>query len=165
MNNEEPAYDDVRALFAATYPRLVRAVTLAGGSQPDAEELVQDAFVRLLPRWDRVRAYDDPEGWVRSVAFRELGKRRRKLQNAILAARRAGVAQECDPPSGDRLDVAAALGTLPLAQRQVVVLHHLLGLDLATIARELRVAEGTVKSRLARARAALRPLLKEDTHA
>ena len=54
-----------------------------------------------------------------------------------------------------------ALASLPLAQRQCVVLQAA-GLDLASIARELDVPEGTVKSRLSRARAALTPLLRED---
>ena len=42
--------DDFEALYSACYVRLVRVVTLASGSQADAEEVVQEAFVRLLPR-------------------------------------------------------------------------------------------------------------------
>jgi DNA-directed RNA polymerase specialized sigma24 family protein len=54
--------EDFEALYAAAYVRLVRVVALASGSQADAEEVVQEAFVRLLPRWSRVRAYADAEG-------------------------------------------------------------------------------------------------------
>lgn len=64
-------------------------------------------------------------------------------------------------PSGDRVDLDRALDALPARQREVVVLRDL-GLDVAGIARQLDIAEGTVKSRLSRARAALAPLLRED---
>jgi RNA polymerase sigma-70 factor (ECF subfamily) len=57
------------------------------------------------------------------------------------------------------VDVSRALATLPLSQREVVVLHHLLDLPVEQVAAELGVPIGTVKSRLARARSALTPLL------
>jgi RNA polymerase sigma-70 factor, ECF subfamily len=57
--------------------------------------------------------------------------------------------------------LAQALRALPLPQRQVVVLHHLLDLPVEQIARELRMPVGTVKSRLARARRALARQLDE----
>jgi RNA polymerase sigma-70 factor (ECF subfamily) len=53
-----------------------------------------------------------------------------------------------------------ALATLPLEQRQVVVLHHLLDLPVEEVARVLRLPVGTVKSRLGRARQALAPVLR-----
>jgi RNA polymerase sigma-70 factor (ECF subfamily) len=57
--------------------------------------------------------------------------------------------------SVDRVAVMAALATLPRSCRQVVVLHHLLGLPVKDVAWELRVPAGTVKVRLLRARRAL----------
>jgi hypothetical protein len=57
--------------------------------------------------------------------------------------------------SPDLLDLHQALRMLPLGQRQVIVLHHLVGLPVEEVARELRVPTGTVKSRLARGRRAL----------
>lgn len=59
------------------------------------------------------------------------------------------------------MDLRRALPALPVKQREAVVLQHL-GLDVASIARQLDIPEGTVKSRLSRARAALAPLLRED---
>ena len=143
--------DDFATLYAAAYIRLVRVVTVACGSQADAEEVVQEAFVRLLPRWPRVRDYADPEAWVRGAAFRLLSNRRR----ARLAAERtwgryAGRTHDGGPPDGDRVDVARALAALPVQQRHVVVLHHLVGLPVEQIAAELKVPVGTVKSRLSR---------------
>jgi RNA polymerase sigma-70 factor (ECF subfamily) len=59
--------------------------------------------------------------------------------------------------------VTRALRTLPLPQRQAVVLHYLSGLSVDEVAKALQVAPGTVKSRLSRARDALVPLLREET--
>ena len=54
------------------------------------------------------------------------------------------------------------MAALPLSQRQVIVLHHLAGLPVEEVASELRLATGTVKSRLARGRAALASTLQPD---
>lgn len=157
--------DDFEALYAAAYVRLVRVLTLASGSQLDAEEVVQEAFARLLPRWSRVRSYADPEAWVRSVAFKQLSNRRRARAAAHRTlARRGPGPEEVAPADGDRVDVARALAMLPAQQRHAVVLHHLLGLPVEQIASELGVPAGTVKSRLSRGRAALAPLLLTEEH-
>lgn len=139
---------------------------LAAGNSQDAEECVQEAFVRLLTAWPQVSRYDDPEAWVRMVAFRLLSNRRRKARNGVRALLRHGGTGDVAGPTGDRLDVETALARLPLGQRQVVVLHHLLSLDIAEIAETLGIAPGTVKSRLSRGRAALAPhFTEESTHA
>ena len=157
--------DDFEALYAAAYVRLVRVLSVASGSQPDAEEVVQEAFVRLLPRWSKVRGYSDPEAWVRGVAFRLLSNRRRGFRAAerTLTRYRQG-GQQLQPADGDRVDVTRALAALPAQQRHVVVLHHMLGLPVERIAGELGVPVGTVKSRLSRGRAALTPLLMLEEH-
>ena len=153
-------------LYLAAYPRLVRVVGVIAGDRQEAEEAVQEAFVRLLGRWDSVRRYDDPEAWVRKVAVRQLSNKRRKLRNGRAAlARAAGPAALSEPgPDGDLVDRRRALARLPLEQRQALVLHHLVGLDVRTVAGELGVPVGTGKARLSRGRAALAPLLQEDTH-
>ena len=123
---------------------------------------MQDAFVRLIGQWAKVSRYDDPEAWLRRVALGYASNRRRKAVNGVRAAFRSRSATESVPgPSGDRVNLDRALDTLPGRQREVVVLRDL-GLDVVGIARQLDVAEGTVKSRLSRARAALAPLLRED---
>jgi RNA polymerase sigma-70 factor (ECF subfamily) len=64
--------------------------------------------------------------------------------------------------SPDLIDLRDALAALPLGQRQVIVLHHLVGLPVEEVACELRLATGTVKSRLARGRAAMASTLRLD---
>ena len=156
---------DVEDLYAGSYARLVGVVTLVAGSREEAEEVVQEAFVRLLPRWSRVSRYEDPEGWVRGVALRLLSNRFRKVRNGAIAARRHGPSPDVEAPSVDGVDVVRALQSLPLKYRQVAVLHYLLGLEVTDVAAELKVPIGTVKSRLSRARELLAPLLTEETHA
>jgi DNA-directed RNA polymerase specialized sigma24 family protein len=64
--------------------------------------------------------------------------------------------------TAESLDVARALGSLSMPHRAVVLLHHGLDLPVEVVAQELKIPVGTVKSRLARARFALVPLLRES---
>jgi RNA polymerase sigma-70 factor (ECF subfamily) len=153
----------LRELYAASYRRLVGLVGAVCGDRDEAQEAVQDAFVRLLGQWPKVSRYEDPEAWVRKVALGFVSNRRRKTLNGLRAARRHGPPLDAPGPTGDRVDLARALDALPPAQREVLQQQDL-GLDIAGIARHLAVAEGTVKSRLSRARAALAPLLREDVN-
>ncbi|MDX6217191.1 MAG: hypothetical protein QOG99_2775 [Frankiales bacterium] len=156
---------NVEDLYAGSYTRLVGLVALVAGSREEAEEVVQEAFVRLLPRWGTVARYDDPEAWVRGVALRLLSNRFRKVRNGRVALRRHGGQPDVAEPTADAVDVVRALSVLPVTLRQVVVLHYLLGHEVAAVAAELQVPVGTVKSRLSRAREVLAPLLAEETHA
>ena len=142
------------AFYAATYPRTVAVLLRVTGSRPEAEDVAQEAFSRLVGRWDRVCGYDDPEAWVRTVAFRIATSRWRRARTATAALLRLGPPRDVAPPSTDGLTVDAVLARLTPAHRQVLVLHHGLGLGIDEVARELGVAPGTVKSRLSRARAA-----------
>ena len=155
-----PDVQDARELYSAAYPRLVQAVTLVCGSRADAEEVVQEAFIRLLVRWSTISGYDDPEGWVRLVAFRLAISRRQRARYRLRFTRRVDADAQMDPPTADGVDVLRALRAIPLKQREVVVLHHLMDMSIEQIAAELGVPTGTVKSRLARARSALAPLLR-----
>ena len=157
--DSDPAAE-VAALYARTWPRLIGVLVSIGGSRADAEEVAQDAYVKLLGRWDRIRRYDDPEAWVRAVAVRTLVSRLRRQQVAARAsAKLRGRTEEVRGPDGDALDVSAALARITPAQRAVVVLHHVMDLPIEQVADELGLPPGTVKSRLARARQALAPLL------
>ncbi len=160
MSRSSTAVSDV---YSASYARLVGVVALAAGSRAEAEDCVQDAFLKAFDRWDHVSRLDSPEVWVRTVALRLLSNRRRKARNALKALLRHGPPPDEPSPGTDHLDVATALRALPIGQRQVVVMHYLLGLGIDEIAVALTVPSGTVKSRLSRARAILGPLLREES--
>lgn len=155
--------EGVAELYAAVCPGLIGYLTVLGGNRADAEEVAQEAFVRLLESWPKVAEYDDPGAWLRQVATRMLISRARRHKVARLALSRLGGARTIDAPTGDRLDLAAALATLPIGSRAVVLLHHVHDLPVEEIAHQLRIPVGTVKSRLSRARAALAPLVSEGT--
>ena len=157
------AEDAQEALYVASYQRLVSVIGAVAQDRQEAEEAVQDAFVRLLDQWPKVSQYDDPEAWLRKVALGSLSNRRRKLGRGLRALTRHGTPAPSPGPTGDRVDLRRALAALPLKQRQVVVLQDL-GLGVDDIARQLDIPAGTVKSRLSRARAALVPLLREDVN-
>jgi RNA polymerase sigma-70 factor (ECF subfamily) len=153
---------ELAALYASSYARLVSVVAAVGGDRVEAEDAVQEAFIRLIDQWERVSRYDSPEAWLRRVALGMVNSRRRKVRNGIRALRRHGVAPDAPAVNAAAIDVHRALLALPVHQREVVVLVHVVGLDLAEVARELAIPIGTVKSRLSRARAALAPLLAEE---
>lgn len=152
---------DLRDLYAASYFRLVGTVGAVCGDRHEAEEAVQEAFVQLMANWAKVSRYDQPEAWVRKVALRQVSNRRRKAMNGVKAALRHGPPPDIPGPTPAAVDVERALDALPPQQRAVVVLHRL-GLDAAETADALGIPVGTVRSRLARARAALAPALRED---
>lgn len=162
-NGESDAGVALQGLYVASYRRLVGLVGAVYGDQDMAEEAVQDAFVRLIGQWHKISRYEDPEAWLRRVALGYASNRRRKAVNGMRAAVRFGPPRNVPEPSGDSVDLTRALDALPASQREVLLLQHL-GLDLAEIARHLSVAEGTVKSRLSRARAKILPLLREDVN-
>jgi RNA polymerase sigma-70 factor (ECF subfamily) len=162
-------YDDFSAFYGACYAPLVGQLLAVTGNLPDAEDAVQEAFARASVRWTRLRDFDLPEAWVRRVAVNLAvsGLRRARRQLAVLARLRPAAPLPARSP--EQLALAAALQRLPLRYRQVLVLHYGADLSVEETARQLGLPTGTVKSRLARGRAALQRQLtdheKEAAHA
>lgn len=146
--------DDFTVFYASSFPKLVGYLSPIVGGRAEAEDLAQDAFVRLVPRWERVHGYEDPEAWLRSVGFRLAVSRWRRLRVAARHLAQQPSSPTVAPPDDEALVVIELLGPLSLAHRRVLVLHHALGFSVEEIANELGIAPGTVKSRLSRARAA-----------
>lgn len=143
------------AFYANAYAHVVGQVYLLAGDLGEAQDVAQEAFVRALARWRRVRELDDPLGWTRRVAINLAISRWRRNRNALTAWRRRADPETSAGPGADRLAIVDALRGLPPRQRAVLVLHHLNDLPVADVARELGVPEGTVKSDLSRGRATL----------
>jgi RNA polymerase sigma-70 factor, ECF subfamily len=144
-----------RAIFNVSYRRLVVQLYGVTGDAAEAEDLVQEAFVRGAALGERFLGLDNPEAWLRTVAINLQRSRWRKLRNFSRIRERLAAAPNDLPALEDRLDVIEALRTLPKGQRDVVALHYLADLEVTEVARTLRIAEGTVKSRLSRGRDAL----------
>ena len=153
--------DALREVFDASYPRLVVQLYGVVGDAAEAEDLVQEAFVRASAAGARFLRTDNPEAWLRTTAINLHRNRWRKLKN--FAAVRSQLAAPADLPGlDDHVVVVEALRKLPAIHREVLALRYLADLDLGQIAATLGVAEGTVKSRLARARESMAALLTEE---
>jgi RNA polymerase sigma-70 factor (ECF subfamily) len=152
------APEEFEALFRADYGRLARGLASFGDG---AEEAVQEAFVKALVRWSHVAGLDDPAGWVRRVAVRQLlNARRSRLREVAATARLARPTIESDDIG--RLDVSDAVRGLSPQQRIAIGLRYGSGYPIATVATAMGLSEGAVKSHLHVARERLRGVLTEE---
>ena len=152
---------DFAAFYAATFTSLCAQLYVHTGDLAEAQDVVQEAFTRALPRWSELVHYDDPAAWVRKVAWNLATSRWRKLRTFIAVARQHRE-DHAPPPSPDRVAIQAALAKLPPRQRQAVILHYLADASVAEIAELSNAPENTVKTWLRRGRAALAGLLHEE---
>jgi RNA polymerase sigma factor (sigma-70 family) len=143
-------------LFAREKEGLFRALCIVTRNRHEAEEIAQDAFVRILERWDRVRSMADPRGYLYLTAMNVF---RNRYRRSVLAAKRTlGLARVDDAIAAvDERDAAArALAGLSPRQRAAVVLMDLLDLSSKDAARMLGIRPSTVRMHVSRAHAALK---------
>ncbi len=153
--------DFVREVYDASYRRLVVQLFAMSGDQAEAENAVQEAFVKASSQASRFNALDNPEAWLRTVAMNALRNRWRRTSVARrLLPQLPGVQQPAEL-SADHVDLISALRRLPTELREAVVLHHVADLPVAEVASTLNIPEGTVKARLVRGRAALATSLSD----
>jgi RNA polymerase sigma-70 factor (sigma-E family) len=152
-------------LYAAHYTGLVRMAVLLLRDQGLAEDVVQDSFVAMHGRWERI----DP---AKAPAY----LRQTVVNRSRSALRHRGVVERHRPeplPDGAPADASVlqterrtavfdALAGLPTRQREVLVLRHYLDLSEADIAATLGISRGAVKSHASRAAAALRTRLSSE---
>ncbi len=144
----------LREFLHTAYPRLVAAVALVCGSRPAAEDAVQEALLRAWERSEKGEDIESLNAWVTTVSLNlaRSGLRRLRSERRARGRLQPPVAGQ---PSADRVDVERALSALPRRQREAAVLRYYLQLDTREVGRALGINEGTVKSTLSRARAAL----------
>jgi RNA polymerase sigma-70 factor (ECF subfamily) len=148
--------------YEAQHVRLGRALYLLTGSASEADELAQEALVRVYERWDRVGQMASPEGYLFRTAMnlhrsriRWLTSRARQLVQPVPSDDPADVVQARD-------SITRALASLPAGQRGAVVLVEWVGMDQEEAARALGITAGSLRTRLSRARAALRQERGDD---
>ena len=155
---------EIQELYAVSYRRLLGQLIGVTGSVAEAEDVVQEAFVRGLDHPRRLLGTDNPEAWLRTVAVNLARSRWRRAQRLVGLAPRI-VAEPRDADTDGSLVLLQALRQLPAGQREVIALHHLADLTVEQVADTLGLPAGTVKARLSRGRAALSTLLvKEAPH-
>ena len=150
------------ALYQARFGDLATQLYAYLGDRAEAQDVVQEAFVRAWQRWPQISEYDDPVAWIRRVAWNLATSRHRRRAVARRFLLRAAPPETEPGANPDRVALVAALRQLPERQRRAVVLHYLADLSVADIAAEIGVAQGTVKSWLHRARAELARLLSDS---
>lgn len=152
--------EDLEAFVADQYDRVRGALCLFTGDRRLAEDLAQEAFVRVCQHWERVRAMDAPGAWAHRVAINLAISRARRRRTEVRVVQRVGAAAGSTVPAADVAladeVLAAALAALSADERAVLVLRFHADLSVAQVAGALGVPEGTVKTRTRRAMAALR---------
>ena len=145
------------------YDRIHALCRRLTGNETDALDAAQEAMiaiVRGLPRFDGSARFST---WAYRVSTNacldELRRRARRPTPGLPEVERPSTGPAVAEAVAARLDVDAALARLPVDYRTAVVLRDLLGLDYAEIGDVLDIPPGTVRSRIARGRAALVPLL------
>jgi RNA polymerase sigma-70 factor (ECF subfamily) len=182
QRGDREAFDALVELYTPQVYNLALRVT---GSREEAEDCVQDAFVRAFCALRSFRGEAAFSTWLYRVALNAAtDAARKRSRNPVTATDLARDDSDESPPDLDRLAGSApadphgpdaalvvkqrrhivlkAIGRLPEHQRAVVILYDLQGLSYEEIARILKTRVGTVKSRLNRARLALRDLLAAD---
>lgn len=145
---------EFEAYVAARRTTLVRTAVLLGCRAADAEDAVQTTLLRCYRSWRRVARADRPDAYVHRVLVNVLhDARARRWSGEVPAETVPDGATSADLSLG--LAVRAALSRLKPEHREVLVLRFYADLSERDTAEALDVAPGTVKSRTARALAAL----------
>lgn len=153
---------DFTTFYVASHRTTVVQLYPMLGNLAEAEDVAQEAFLRALRHWSRIRHYDSPEAWVRRVAFNLAASRLRRASRAASALIRLGPPPAVPPISVDAVALAEALQHLPARQRASVVLFHMVGVPVEEIADLLSAPPATVRTWLVRGRRRLAHLLQED---
>ena len=157
---DETSFDE---FYIATRGAVLGQLTAMTLDRELAADTVQEAYLRAWQRWSRVSGLADPSVWVRTVAWRLAVSQFRRHAVAKRVLRRLDAAPPTSHLSSDvTLDVLAAFRELSAEHRRVLVLHEIAGRSVRDIATETGVAEGTVKSRLFRAREHMKAALGAD---
>ncbi len=155
---------ELSVFYAAEYPRIVGALRLYTGNQGLAEDIAQDAFVKLCRDWEKVSKMTAPGAWVHRVAMNQAKSTFRRqtvaAQKAPLLSPARTDSHGSDSDEGSNLAVLThavreALLQLPHDLRAVVVLRYYADFSVAETASALDVPEGTVKTRTRKALAEL----------
>ncbi len=157
---EETGLRSYEEFFASEYGRLFRVLLLMTRSRSEAEDLAQETMARVFERWSRVASLERPDAYAFKVALNLNRRRMREVSRARERERVQVLLGDDERESLEqRLDVRAAIETLPRDQRAVLLLVDWLGFDSPTASSILGIKPSTLRTRLHRARNAIKRLL------
>jgi RNA polymerase sigma-70 factor (ECF subfamily) len=152
--------DAFRALYRAHTPALYAlAMRLTGSDQHEAEDLVQETWVRATRKMSAFRGDSTLRTWLCGVL---VNVRRERVRSAWRMVSALDIEPVSSPKDDAAFDIERAIAALPDGARDIFVLHEVYGYEHREIAEMLGVVEGTSKSQLARARTLLRKALNPD---
>ena len=164
----DTAFDELEAsrtfetFYQAEARTLFRRLWLVTGNRAEAEELMQDAFLRVWERWERVGVMDDAVGYLYRTAMNLFRKRYRRAMLAIRRTVGLTPSQDDFEDADDRQTVRRVLATLPPRQRAALVLTEMLGFTAKEAADALGVTDGTIRSLTRHGRDAFRKVMEVD---
>jgi len=163
MTEQPPATGDADyvAFVVAAWQRHQRLARLLTGDPSSADDLLQDALVKVYLRWRRLSRAGDPHGYLRRIMVNASTSRWRRGRREYLVD--APPDRPVSIGTGDHDDLRQALMSLPARQRAVVVLRYYEDLTERQTAEVMGCSVGTVKSQNARALGRLRALLHDGT--
>jgi RNA polymerase sigma factor (sigma-70 family) len=142
--------------FDAERVRLFRAMFAITGSRQEAEDVSQEAFMKLWERWDDVAAMEQPVGYLHRTAINVSRDRRRRFVHGMKRAIGLSPAPDAYEAVEARSMAAAVLGTLTPRQRTAVVLTEGLGYSAEEAGAILGIKGSTVRALLFQARASVK---------
>ena len=142
--------------FELEQARLLRLLWMVTGTLQEAEDIVQDAFLRVWERWPKVSAMESPTGYLHHTAMNIFRNRYRRAKLGLRKAIGSDPPVDAFDSAEDRISVSTALGRLTPKQRAALVLTDLLGYPADEAGRMLGVSGSTVRSLSSTARGALR---------
>jgi RNA polymerase sigma-70 factor (sigma-E family) len=161
------ASDAVTEIYTAHYNQLVRLAVMLVHDVQTAEEVVQDAFEAMHLAWRRLRDTEKALSYLRQAIVNRARSvlRHRKVveMHAPKPAPDEQSAEHAALTLIERSAVTSALRTLPARQREAVVLRYYGDFSEADIAKAMGISRGAVKSHTARAMAALKATLEQET--
>ena len=128
---DEATFD---AFYSNSFARLVGQIHAMCGDLAEAQDCVQEAFIRAWDHRRRLMRDQSPEAWVRTTAYRLAVSRWRRSRLDDRANDRSLAATDVLGPDPTKVAVHRALLTLPADQRRALVLYHLCDLTVAEIA-------------------------------
>ncbi|HZD18460.1 MAG TPA: sigma-70 family RNA polymerase sigma factor [Actinomycetota bacterium] len=159
-NTAQVATDDrlggFESFFEAERDRLFRALCVITGSRHDAEDLAQEAFLKVWERWDRVGRMEDPAGYLHRTAMNTFRNRYRRTLMALRRTIGFAPSQDVYEVVDDRQVVGTALASLTARQRAALVLTEAFGYSSDDAGRMLGIKGSTVRALNFQARSALR---------
>ena len=157
------AHASFEMFFEQTRQRLFGGLCLVTGNRHEAEEIMQDAYLKVWERWERVGGMDDPTGFLFRTAMNGFRSRYRRASLAI--RRRVTLAPSADDLAAveDRDEVVRILRPLSPAERASIVLTTMFGYSSEEAGRLLGVKAATVRAHATRARAGARASLEEPS--